>query len=110
MARNLVLRLGAEQDIVAAGRWYSEQRSPLGDELLDEVFATIRNVVSSPFKYPVVFRRTRRALVRRFPYGVYFRLTGQTVVIIAVLHTRRDPRRWQAREATAAYHPTVLAA
>jgi plasmid stabilization system protein ParE len=39
----------------------------------------------------------RRALLRRFPYAVYFAVDGDVVVVIAVLHASRDPAEWQRR-------------
>jgi plasmid stabilization system protein ParE len=40
---------------------------------------------------------TRQALLRRFPYLVIFRETGESVFVIALFHTSRDPRIWQQR-------------
>jgi plasmid stabilization system protein ParE len=39
----------------------------------------------------------RRALVGRFPYAIYFRATPNEIVVLAVIHGRRHPRRWQSR-------------
>jgi len=39
----------------------------------------------------------RRTVVRQFPYGIYFRVHDRFVVVIAVMHARRDPRRWRSR-------------
>jgi plasmid stabilization system protein ParE len=39
----------------------------------------------------------RRALVRRFPYAIYFRAAPDEIVVLAVIHGRRHPRHWQSR-------------
>jgi plasmid stabilization system protein ParE len=39
----------------------------------------------------------RRALVRRFPYAVFYEYTRETVTIYAVFHTSRDPEKWRLR-------------
>lgn len=39
----------------------------------------------------------RRALTRQFPYAAYFSIEGETILILAVLHTARDPAEWQQR-------------
>jgi hypothetical protein len=39
----------------------------------------------------------RRALVRRFPYAVFYRVESDAPVIIACVHCRSHPRRWQSR-------------
>jgi len=54
-------------------------------------------VARHPPRYPVVRRNTRRALLRRFPYAVFFRTYDEIVVIVACMHGRRNPRRWQVR-------------
>jgi len=54
-------------------------------------------VARHPLRYPVVRRNTRRALLRRFPYAVFFRTYDEIVVIVACMHGRRNPRRWQVR-------------
>jgi hypothetical protein len=45
------------------------------------------------------YRGTRRALIRRFPYGViYLPVPEQnSIVVLAVLHCGRDPRLWRQR-------------
>lgn len=60
--------------------------------------------------YAVVIGTTRRALMTRFPYAIYFRASAHTVDVIGVLHTSRDPRRWQVREPAERYVPGCLAA
>jgi plasmid stabilization system protein ParE len=48
-------------------------------------------------QFPAVSREIRRALLQTFPYAVYFRVTDDAVIILAVLHLRRDPRTWRDR-------------
>ncbi len=103
MTWRLDVRPRAWGDVVAAKGWYEEQRKGLGELFLDDAFDAIRKAVASPFQYPVVFRHTRRTLLNRFPYAIYYRVKGETVVIVAVVHTRRHPGRWQVREAPLAY-------
>ena len=63
---------------------------------LDRVFAT---VVDRPESFPIVRGTVRRALARRFPYGVFFVVSDRDVAILAVVHARRDPRVWPSRPA-----------
>ncbi|MBS0397738.1 MAG: type II toxin-antitoxin system RelE/ParE family toxin [Proteobacteria bacterium] len=91
------LRDEAEQDIAAAATWYEGQRTGLGHEFLDEMLAVIRRISEDPMIYPIVHRGARRALMTRFPFGVFFRIANQHVVIVAVMHGSRNPRSWQSR-------------
>ena len=47
----------------------------------------------------VVHRNLRRALVRRFPFAVFYMFDGDGVFVHAVLHCRRTPARWSVNEA-----------
>ena len=93
----LVVREAAEADIAEAARWY-EQRSPgLGSEFLRAVDVTLAEVARMPERYPLVRGRARRALLRRFPYAVFFVASPDLVSVFACLHVRRAPRHWRER-------------
>ena len=93
----LVVGAAAEADVLDAALWY-EQRSPgLGREFLRAVDGTLAEIAAMPERYPVVRGEARRALLRRFPYGVYFVVTPGFISVIACIHARRDPQRWQER-------------
>ena len=93
MSLKVYLRPEAETDIEEAAIWYEEQRQGLGQEFLDDVLSLCETVSENPAIYPVVHRRTRRALIRRFPFGVYFRIEDKQVIVVAVIHGSRHPRR-----------------
>lgn len=93
----LVAEPAVDQDVEAAFHWYNNERVGLGLEFLDELRATYRRVVEGPLKYLELRSGIRRALLRRFPYAVYFAVEANIVVILAVLHAHRDPAEWQAR-------------
>lgn len=93
----MIIRPEAEADVADAQEWYERQRQGLGAEFVlcvEEVFARIER---TPGMYGEVYRGVRRALTRRFPYAVYYRVEGDVVVVLGVFHTRRDPRQWQSR-------------
>ncbi|MGH8613689.1 MAG: type II toxin-antitoxin system RelE/ParE family toxin [Gammaproteobacteria bacterium] len=91
------LRPEAEQDLSDAALWYERQRTGLGKQFLDEVVAIFATIAETPAMYPTVHRNTRRAVVHRFPFSVYYRVEDTEVVIVAAMHGSRDPRRWQSR-------------
>jgi plasmid stabilization system protein ParE len=85
----------AEAGMAQAYRWYEEQRSGLGDDFIDAAETTIKNVADGPERYALVHGPVRRALMRGFPYSVYFQIEGDRVVILTVVHQRRDPKVWR---------------
>jgi toxin ParE1/3/4 len=97
VSRPVRLRDEAEQDVTLAASWYEEQRLGLGQEFLDELLATLAAISEHPGAYPVLHRGVRRALMRRFPFGVFFRMTASDIVVVAVFHGSRHPRGWRGR-------------
>lgn len=92
------LRSEAEQDLSDAAVWYEERLTGLGHQFLDEALAAFTSISETPLRYPAIHRNTRRALMHRFPFGVYYRIENDTIVVIALMHGSRDPRRWKIRK------------
>ena len=87
----------AEADLTEALDWYDAQSAGLGDRLLAELEAAKDRVAENPLQFPVIYKVCRRALLRRFPYALFFRLRGNDLQVIACFHMRRNPRRWRSR-------------
>ena len=92
-----IVRPAAAADVEDVYRWYERQQVGLGDEFLAAANAVMKSVVAHPLRFPIVHRLTRRAHIRRFPYGLYYRIVEDQIVVVACMHARRDPRRWQSR-------------
>ena len=97
MTLELRLRPEAELDLADAALWYEEQGQRLGHQFLDEVLAVFSTIAEAPLMYPIVHRNTRRALIHRFPFGIYYRIETSAIVVVAVMHGSRNPRRWKSR-------------
>lgn len=97
MTPRLLLEPEAEADLAQAFGWYEAQRHGLGSEFLAEVARVFEAIEEAPERFPVLQRRTRRALLRRFPYAIFFVSESDRIAVTACLHARRDPRRWQTR-------------
>ena len=91
------IRPEAEADLDEARRWYDRQREGLGADFLLCFEAALEKIRRDPEIYPTVFKRLRRGLIRRFPYGVFYLIEEEEIVIVGVFHGRRDPRRWESR-------------
>ena len=97
MSRPLIVRADAESDVEAAYHWYEERSPGLGAEFLRAVEASLSSVERDPERYPQHYKRARRALLRRFPYALFYVIESDLVEVIGCLHTRRHPRRWRSR-------------
>lgn len=91
------IRPEAERDVRDAVSWYEEQRPGLGRELILELDAVYERLSENPHLYTDIRRGIRRAIVRRFPYGVFYLVTDIEVRVIAVVDMARNPSVWQDR-------------
>ena len=96
MTRAPLFRPQAEAEALDARRWYEARRAGLGDKFGAEVDAAVARIVERPLAFPRVRGETRRAVLTRFPYALFFRITDDSIVILAV-HGRQDPSRWHQR-------------
>lgn len=93
----LKLRDAAVADLDLARRWYRAVDEALVIRFEESVATVFERIVEQPRLFPVVHRDVRRALLKTFPYGVFFRSVGDDLVVVAVLHLRRDPRAARRR-------------
>ena len=91
------VRPAAALDLEVAAEWYESQRNGLGDEFLTEADRLKSRIAENPRQFPVVYRDARRALLRRFPFAIYFRLLSNRALIVAVSDQRMNPSRWRRR-------------
>jgi plasmid stabilization system protein ParE len=85
----------AEEELDQAVSYYNEQCPGLGFEFAAEVKAALDRIVDFPAAWPKFSRRTRRCLLDRFPYGILYHQSGEEIVVLAIMHLRRSPRRWK---------------
>jgi len=88
----------AEQELAAAAEWYEERRPGLGVELIATVDGALEEILAAPTSFGRWKGRDyRRHVLRRFPYVVFFRMTGDDVEILAFAHAKRRPGYWLGR-------------
>ena len=97
MKQKLILRQEAEQDLAESHAWYEERVPGLGADFLASVEQALKSVQENPSQFPLIYRDIRRALIRRFPYGVFFAFSDQRISVLAVMHTAREPGKWRRR-------------
>ena len=97
MEYELIIRPEARADLLETFNWYQEQRHGLGFDFklcVDEVISKIRK---HPLIYRKVYKNIRRSVTKRFPFGVFYIVEDQTIIVLAVIHAKRDPSNWQNR-------------
>jgi plasmid stabilization system protein ParE len=97
MAVELIIAPEAEDDIAEAYAWYEGRRNGLGEEFLGCVDACIQAICRTPAMHELIYENYRRALVRRFPFAVFYEFASETVTVYCVFHTSQDPDKWRIR-------------
>lgn len=89
---SLIVRPEAEAELLEAYKYYEERTQGLGDAFRDDVDACLNLIARYPGAYQVVEEDIRRALLRRFPYGIFYLVDGRRVVVFSCFHASRDPK------------------
>ena len=87
----------AEADVAEAATWYYERSPDVGEAFIRALDAALTLIGNSPNAFPTCHRSLQRALLRRFPYAVFFEVEGDVVTVMAVMPCARDPTRWRRR-------------
>lgn len=97
MTPRIVFRPAARTELRDACDWYDGQQAGLGLALAQVVADTLDRIEAHPTLYPRVEGEVRRAVLARFPYGLFYRVGSEAIEVLAVFHHRRDPQVWRER-------------
>ena len=95
--KRLRLTPEAELDLDDAYGWHRLQAPGLGAHFLAAVATCLASIRRNPEASQLVDSTMRRALLRRFPYAVFYEVGAVEIVVYAVFHCARNPRAWKRR-------------
>lgn len=87
----------AQHELDEAVAYFETQKKGLGTEFAREVGAAILRIIEYPNAWQRLSGGTRRCQVKRFEYGLVYRVRGDVATIYAVMHLRRRPEYWRNR-------------
>ena len=93
----VVILPSAVEDIKKGAQWYNIKQPKLGNKYISYVRAKISSIRTHPQVFPIRYGEVQTAVVDVFPYMIHFIFlsTNNSIVILAVLHTSRNPETWQ---------------
>lgn len=97
MTLPLVFRPEVRDEINEACKWYDQRLRNLGDRFLAAVELALESIQANPCACGLVHRDVRAALLKRFPYLIYYRIEASRIVVVAIQHGRQHSRRWKSR-------------
>jgi plasmid stabilization system protein ParE len=87
----------ARAELIEAQDWYEKEAPGLGGRFRAEIEKVVERIANNPERYAVVYKSLRRARLQRFPYALFFSIEDKELMVVACFHSKRDPKRWQAR-------------
>jgi plasmid stabilization system protein ParE len=93
----IVFHPEAAEEFEAAVDWYETREIGLGLDFAVEIHAAIQRASAMPNAWTRLSGNVRRVLVNRFPYGVLYEPGNAHLLVLAVMHLRREPGYWMAR-------------
>jgi len=97
MLEKVIFTPEAADDVAEAYGWYEEREPGLGEDFLRCVEACLMLVLRNPRIFPCASDDFRRALIRRFPFEIFYEPTPEGLVIYSVFHCSQDPAKWRRR-------------
>ena len=87
----------AKVELNEAAQYYDRDSPGLGAAFVAEVEGCTAAILEHPEASPIVTGAIRRRLLRRFPYGLLYRVRPEQVRILAVMNLKRRPGYWVGR-------------
>lgn len=81
----------AKQDILNAKHYYDKIKSGLGRSLTTEIDEKLHIIAANAEIGLMVEKNVRRLLIQKFPFGIYYALTGEIIFVVAFLHLSMSP-------------------
>ena len=89
--KNIIALEEVATDIKIAELFYEKQNKGLGGYFKDSIISDIESL----WLYGGIHRKVfglYRLLSKRFPYGIYYEVSQDTVIVVAVLDLRQNPK------------------
>ena len=93
----IVITPTAQKDIQTGKDWYETKQDLLGNDFIDAIESALIRIHSNPRIFSLIYKGIRRALVKRFPFGIYYFIKDDIINIFAVIHSSRNPKIWKKR-------------
>lgn len=97
MRRAVVFRREARAEFFEAIAWYEGREPGLGRRFAKAVGQSLRHILDNPELNRRISGDVRRAVLRTFPYSIHYLTEPERLVVLAVFHASRNPKRLQSR-------------
>jgi plasmid stabilization system protein ParE len=82
---------------LAAIEWYLARNEIVASRFASQVDEAVQLIAEAPQRWPNYSQRTRKFVLRRFPFLIIYRETPNVIQIVAIAHAHRKPGYWKTR-------------
>jgi hypothetical protein len=87
----------ANLELVEAIEYYDHQLPGLGHRFFQETSTAIERIRLMPEAWTKIGKRTRRCMLKGFPYAILYIIEPGEILITAIAHFHRDPKHYKDR-------------
>lgn len=96
-AKTLEIHPAALAEFKSALSWYLEQNETAAIKFASELERALDLVITAPQRWPAGAQGTRKFVLRRFPFAVFYREKQEVLQVLAIAHGHRQPGYWKDR-------------
>ena len=97
ISRQTIIRRQAQLEVQEAFQYYQEKSEGLGFEFMRSLDAALQSVKRNPFAYQKIYSETRRVLLRKFPYALFYIAEENRIIVVACFNQKRSEIDWLRR-------------
>ena len=87
----------AENDLKTALDYYFEISPNLETRFLSSIDRQFHKILEHPKVYPFETKTSQKVIVNKFPYIIIFEQYKDIIIILAIFHTRQNPKKLNDR-------------
>ncbi|MCP4344654.1 MAG: type II toxin-antitoxin system RelE/ParE family toxin [Desulfobacterales bacterium] len=93
----VIIHKDAKSELFEAIAWHDAKSYRLGLDFAREVERAIQYIREDPKRWPEKKNKTRRYLLQKFPYAIFYIDRKDDIWVVAIAHTKRKPYYWKKR-------------
>ena len=87
----------AQEDYKKAIDYYYAINAELEQKFITHLDNCFHKIVQFPNLYPFEIRTAQKVIMQRFPYVILYEKYQNEIMILAIFHTKQNPRKLQGR-------------
>jgi len=96
--KKIIILPFAEGDIKASADFYTDASDELKNRFVQQLNNSFLTILKNPNAFPKVKKQIRKFVLSDFPFNIYYVDQKDALYILAVFHTRRNPKIWKSRK------------